>query len=178
MRDVENNPGLPDRQSREKGKPETYDDTTREHHRKGEASRCRPRQWKASWRFASTDLRIPDHRRFVSIHLLPGRTDPLFTIDAGALAPHDVDGFQAARLGPWSPSVNVPVVGKPVRRRRGPAAVSGNASLRYVRPLLGSDRGGRPRGTMAHEPEDRTGTFLASDAFEGEAIEGIRGRTG
>jgi len=27
---------------------------------------------------------------------------------------------------------------------------------------------------MAREPEDRTGTFCSSDAFEGEAVEGFR----
>ena len=95
----------------------------------------------------------------------------------------------------------VPAEGKPVRNRRGPAAVNGNDAssgffgIRHCPKL----RVGRPGASRAREPEDLTGTtineggrpdlplnrgdgprsFLDPGAFEGEAAEGprdLRGR--
>jgi len=60
-----------------------------------------------------------------------------------------------------APGRDVPVKGKPVRRRRGPAAVSGNGAFPIVIghcPDQNHPGGKAERTWTAHEPEDLAGT--------------------
>ena len=61
------------------------------------------------------------------------------------------------------PGRDVPVEGKPVRRRRGPAAVCGNGAFRFGSPKATArptGRVGRRNAPDTHEPEDLAGTRL------------------
>ena len=62
----------------------------------------------------------------------------------------------------------------PARPRRCKLGTVRSKTIRW--PLPDCCRVGRPNAPNAHEPEDLAGTSVSSDAFEGEAVEGVCGR--